>query len=198
MNTLLSFGHDYSAQALSRLLISLGWRVNGTTRSPDKEVWLAAMRVEPLLWPGDISSALDQAAHLLTSVAPDSEGDQVLRALAPQIAATGLNWVGYPSTTAVYGHHNGDWVDEDTALTPTTARCRAGAGRSGLSGAGPAPAHLSPRQVQRAGARAVRKGPRRHRPARPETRTGVFVRPCRGYRLGAASVSVTAQSRPHP
>jgi nucleoside-diphosphate-sugar epimerase len=30
--------------------------------------------------------------------------------------------VGYLSTTAVYGHHNGDWVDEGTALTPSTSR----------------------------------------------------------------------------
>ena len=37
-------------------------------------------------------------------------------------AAAGLSWVGYLSTTAVYGHHNGDWVDEDTPLAPTTAR----------------------------------------------------------------------------
>jgi nucleoside-diphosphate-sugar epimerase len=33
-----------------------------------------------------------------------------------------LQWVGYLSTTAVYGHHNGDWVEETTPLAPTTAR----------------------------------------------------------------------------
>jgi len=45
-----------------------------------------------------------------------------LRALGPQIAAARPGWVGYLSTTAVYGHHNGDWVDETTPLAPTTAR----------------------------------------------------------------------------
>jgi nucleoside-diphosphate-sugar epimerase len=122
MNTLLSIGHGYSAQALSRRLIPQGWRVIGTTRTAAKAVRLAAMGVEPLIWPGDLSTALGQATHLLTSVAPDADGDPVVRALGPQIAAAGLRWVGYLSTTAVYGHHNGDWVDEDTALTPTTAR----------------------------------------------------------------------------
>lgn len=123
MNTLLSIGHGYSAQALSRRLIPHGWRVIGTTRTGDKAAALAAQGVEPLLWPGDISDALAQATHLLTSVAPDAAGDPVVRALGPQIAAAkGLRWVGYLSTTAVYGHHNGDWVDEGTALTPSTAR----------------------------------------------------------------------------
>ena len=122
MNTLLSIGHGYSAQALSRRLIPLGWRVIGTTRSVDKAARLAAMGVEALIWPGDISAALGEATHLLTSVAPDGAGDPVLRALGAEIAAAGLGWVGYLSTTAVYGHHNGDWVDEETPLAPTTAR----------------------------------------------------------------------------
>ena len=122
MNTLLSIGHGYSAQALSRRLIPQGWRVIGTTRTADKAARLAAMGVEPLIWPGDIGAAVAQATHVLTSVAPDAAGDPVVRDLGAQIAAAGVQWVGYLSTTAVYGHHNGDWVDEGTALTPTTAR----------------------------------------------------------------------------
>ena len=123
MNTLLSIGHGYSAQALSRRLIPRGWRVIGTTRTAEKAAALVAQGVEPLIWPGDISDALAQATHLLTSVAPDAGGDPVVRALGPQIAAAqGLRWVGYLSTTAVYGHHHGDWVDEETALTPSTSR----------------------------------------------------------------------------
>lgn len=122
MNTLLSLGHGYSAQALSRLLISRGWRVIGTTRSADKAAALARQGIEPLIWPGDISHALTQATHLLTSVAPDPVGDPVLRALSPQLKTLNLRWAGYLSTTAVYGHYNGDWVDESTPLTPATER----------------------------------------------------------------------------
>ena len=33
-----------------------------------------------------------------------------------------LKWVGYLSTTGVYGDRGGDWVDEDSPLEPTTAR----------------------------------------------------------------------------
>lgn len=122
MNTLLSIGHGYSAQALSRRLIPQGWRVIGTTRTVEKAALLRAQGVEALIWPGDISGALRQATHLLSSVAPDAAGDPVVRALGARLAGAGLHWAGYLSTTAVYGHHNGDWVDEETALTPTTAR----------------------------------------------------------------------------
>ncbi len=122
MKTLLSIGHGYSAQALSRHLLPQGWRVIGTTRSAEKAARLRGLGVEALIWPGDMTDALAQATHVLSSVAPDGAGDPVLRALGPQIAGARLEWVGYLSTTAVYGHHGGDWVDEDTPLAPTTAR----------------------------------------------------------------------------
>lgn len=122
MKTLLSIGHGYSAQALSRRLIPQGWRVIGTTRTAEKAARLAAMGVEPMIWPGDIADAVRAATHVLTSVAPDAGGDPVVRAVGAQIAAAGVQWVGYLSTTAVYGHHNGNWVDEATALTPSSAR----------------------------------------------------------------------------
>jgi len=122
MNTLLSIGHGYSAQALARRLLPQGWHIIGTTRSAAGAAELRATGVEALVWPdADLSPALARATHLLTSVAP-AGGDPVLQALGPQIAAARLGWMGYLSTTAVYGHHNGDWVDETTPLAPTTAR----------------------------------------------------------------------------
>ena len=122
MNTLLSIGHGYSAQALARRLLPQGWQIIGTTRTEAGAEALRATGVQALVWPGaDLGAALAQATHLLTSVAP-GDGDPVLQAIGPQIAASQLQWVGYLSTTAVYGHHNGDWVDEATPLAPTTAR----------------------------------------------------------------------------
>jgi nucleoside-diphosphate-sugar epimerase len=81
--------------------------------------------VEPRIWPGaDMIPALNAATHVLISAAPGDVGDPVLAELRDEIAkrATQFEWVGYLSTTGVYGDHNGDWVDEDTALTPTTKR----------------------------------------------------------------------------
>lgn len=123
--TLLSFGHGYSALAFSRLVVERGWRVFGTTRSREKAEALRGEGVVPIIWPGsDLSIALDQATHILVSTAPDDDGDPVLAELAGEILrrADQLEWVGYLSTTGVYGDHQGGWVDETTPLTPTTRR----------------------------------------------------------------------------
>lgn len=122
MKTLLSLGHGYSAQALAPLLLAEGWRIIGTTRSAEKAEALRTTGVEALVWPGtDLGPAIAQASHILTSVAP-GEGDPVLAEYATALAAAKPEWLGYLSTTAVYGHHNGDWVDETTPLAPSTAR----------------------------------------------------------------------------
>ena len=123
--TLLSFGHGYSAQALTRILLPRDWRIIGTTRSDDKAAALMQGGVEPRIWPGaDMIPALDAATHLLISAAPNDAGDPVLAMLETEIAARAgqFEWVGYLSTTGVYGDHGGDWVDENTALTPATKR----------------------------------------------------------------------------
>ena len=69
MPTLLSIGHGYSARALAPLLLARGWRVIGTTRSVEKAEMLRSEGVEPLVWEGG-PLPLDQATHLLSSVAP--------------------------------------------------------------------------------------------------------------------------------
>ncbi|NJM84084.1 MAG: SDR family oxidoreductase [Tabrizicola sp.] len=121
MSVLLSLGHGYTASALSRRLVARGWTVIGTTRSADKASSLTASGVEPLVWPTDPGAALSRATHILVSAAPDEAGDPFLRA-APALAQSQAGWVGYLSTTGVYGDHKGGWVDEETALTPGTQR----------------------------------------------------------------------------
>ncbi len=127
--TLLSFGHGYSAQALERLLLPQGWRIIGTTRSADKARELARTGVEMLVFPDDeaigaIRSALSRSTHVLVSAGPTERGDPVLSVLRDDFAraAPALSWVGYLSTTGVYGDHEGGWVDETTPLAPSTIR----------------------------------------------------------------------------
>lgn len=125
--TLLSFGHGYSAQALARRLIPQGWTIYGTTRSRDKAESLRAEGVIPILWPdGDFTAALINASHFLISAGPDEAGDPILARLEFEISeiARQLDWVGYLSTTGVYGDHQGGWVDESTPLSATTRRGR--------------------------------------------------------------------------
>ncbi|MGV6802638.1 MAG: SDR family oxidoreductase [Ruegeria sp.] len=123
--TLFSFGHGYTARALSRRLAPKGWRIVGTTRDAAEKDAIRAAGTEPLVWPGEAPD-LDGVTHLLISTAPTAQGDPVLAALRDEIAARARQfaWVGYLSTTAVYGDHQGGWVDESTPPSPTAERGR--------------------------------------------------------------------------
>jgi nucleoside-diphosphate-sugar epimerase len=123
--TLLSLGHGYSAAALARRLLPLGWTVTGTTRNPDRAAAMQAAGVTPLLLPGgDVAAAARRATHVLASAAPGADGDPLLPLVADALAAGRPAWVGYLSTTGVYGDNAGDWVDEDSPLNPATDRGR--------------------------------------------------------------------------
>ncbi|WP_373354886.1 SDR family oxidoreductase [Pseudoroseicyclus sp. CXY001] len=159
MTTLLVFGHGYSAAALSRRLVPEGWRVIGTTRSEEGAARVAETGAEPLLWPGeDIAPALAAATHLLISAGPDAEGDPVLRAIGPEIAAKApaLAWAGYLSTTGVYGDHGGGWVTEETPAEPATAR---GEARVAAEAAWAAVPGLAPHIFRLAGIYGPGRGP---------------------------------------
>lgn len=122
---LFSFGHGYSAHALARRLLPKGWEVVGTTRNAEKAREFDKTGVTPvLLGKDELPPALGGATHLLISAGPDAEGDPFLRSFRDELiqAAPNLKWVGYLSTTGVYGDHAGGWVDEDTPLTPATKR----------------------------------------------------------------------------
>lgn len=126
--TLLTLGHGYSAAALARRLQPQGWRILGTHRDPARAGDLAAQGIEPVLWePSALTAALAQASHLLVSAGPRDGADPTLATIGGAIAAHAhaLDWAGYLSTTGVYGDRDGDWVDEDAPLRPSTARGRA-------------------------------------------------------------------------
>ncbi len=120
---LLSFGHGYSAQALTPNLLAQGWSITGTTRTAAKADALRATGIDAVVWPdAEMSELISSATHILISAGPNENGDPVLAHLRDQIAAAKPDWVGYLSTTGVYGDHGGAWVDETTPLTPATKR----------------------------------------------------------------------------
>lgn len=127
MNVLLSFGHGYSAQAFSKTLPRAEWVIKGTTRSEVNFEQISASNAEPLIWPVksyDITKVLENTTHLLISTGPTEQGDPVLNQLKSTLnkLASQFKWVGYLSTTAVYGDHKGGWVDETASTAPTTLR----------------------------------------------------------------------------
>ena len=113
---LLVFGLGYTAKAFAAQLGG-GWAVAGTSRSGDGET-AAFARDRPLP-----AAAFAGVTHILVSIPPDEAGDPVLDRHRGDIARLGtLRWLGYLSTTGVYGDRAGGSVDEAAALRPTGAR----------------------------------------------------------------------------
>ena len=122
MTSLLTLGHGYCAEYLAARLIPQGWQVIGTARSSARAKELARAEVQPLLYPCDLAPALAKATHILISAAPTATGDVFLAEAEGAIRAARPAWVGYLSTTAVYGDHQGAWVDEETPVKPQSGR----------------------------------------------------------------------------
>ncbi|MGI9434725.1 MAG: SDR family oxidoreductase, partial [Geminicoccaceae bacterium] len=127
---LFCFGLGFSALALARDLMAEGWTVAGTTRREDKRASLKASgidaylfsRQQPLKDPG---KALAGVTHLLTSIAPDEDGDPVLGThLDDLTAGDPIVWTGYLGTTGVYGDRDGGWVDETDPPAPSLPRTK--------------------------------------------------------------------------
>ncbi|MBB4838254.1 nucleoside-diphosphate-sugar epimerase [Sphingomonas kyeonggiensis] len=94
---LLVFGPGYSA---SRLIAWLAGRAEIATVTRETFVGRA----------GEIAGA----THILSTVPPGAD-DPVLAAYGREIAASGA-WIGYLSSTGVYGDTGGAWVDETAPI----------------------------------------------------------------------------------
>ncbi|MBW7836798.1 MAG: SDR family oxidoreductase [Sphingomonadales bacterium] len=120
-NHLFCFGLGYTASHLARELLAAGWRVSGTRRAPAAD---CANGVHLYAFDGSTEIKLsDDVSHVLLSIPPDDAGDPVARIMAEELRRLPhLQWLGYLSTTGVYGDKGGQWVDEETPAAPTTAR----------------------------------------------------------------------------
>ena len=123
LNHLLCFGFGFSARTLAARLDRRVWKISATSRDQEGIGEIEAQGFSGLPFDSTLQIAQD-ITHLLISVPPDEHGDPVLRLLQAQLQkhSKNLKWVGYLSTTGVYGDRGGDWVDEDCLLEPTTAR----------------------------------------------------------------------------
>ncbi|HEX2890054.1 SDR family oxidoreductase [Vineibacter terrae] len=128
---LFIFGFGDTARQLARAAHPLGCTAIGTARSADKLQALRADGLEALRFGSDAplddpTLAFAGITHLLCSIPPDAAGDPALTAHADDLArhAPGLRWIGYLSTTGVYGDHGGAWIDESTPAAPASDRAR--------------------------------------------------------------------------
>jgi len=119
------FGLGYVGSAVARAVAADGWQVSGSVRSllrpHDARVGVHRFANDAPLDPGLLAGT----THLLSTVAPDGARDPVLAALGTAIRdLPDLRWVGYVSSTGVYGDRGGGWVDEESAADPGGPRGR--------------------------------------------------------------------------
>lgn len=128
---LFCFGLGYTGMALARQLASEGWRVSGTCRDPIQAKELTASGITAFVFSGDgpgshdIVTTLSEATHLLSTVPPSTgdSGDPVLRVFGSHLSnLKNLSWIGYLSTTGVYGDTGGAIVTEQTPTAPSGPR----------------------------------------------------------------------------
>ncbi len=119
----LIFGFGYTAQTLAPKLIEQHFQVIGTSRTPEAQ---QHPHLDITVIDFDysaIESKISLATHLLICIPPICDlGDTVLIQYAELIKkhAPGLQWIGYLSSTSVYGDHQGDWVNEESECHPHT------------------------------------------------------------------------------
>jgi len=88
-------------------------RIQGTSRSPDDDNNKAV-----LFTPGSISALMPKCTHVLITIPPPREEDPVFDAVMKEVESRLPRgaWLGFVSTTGVYGHHDGAWVTEESPL----------------------------------------------------------------------------------
>jgi nucleoside-diphosphate-sugar epimerase len=118
VNNLLIFGLGYTGSAVAKA--ASDFAITGTSRSNSRAGTSATVV------PFDAAEpAIAAATHILVTAPPDAAGDPVLNRYDTALsAAPGLRWIGYLSSTVVYGNRDGAWVDEDTPPAPSQPRGR--------------------------------------------------------------------------
>ena len=100
MARLVLFGPGFTGARIATSLQREGWHVDAINRTSTIEA---------------VRAALVQATHIVSTVPPGDEGDPVLTAYGDLVRT--VPWIGYLSSTGVYGDTQGAWADESAELT---------------------------------------------------------------------------------
>ncbi len=115
-------GLGYSGAAVARAAVALGIKVTATSRDP---AGVHAPKAVDIIGFTDAGPALAHATHVLGTAPPGEDGDPVMLQYGAVLQESqNLRWVGYFSTTGVYGDQGGGWVDETTLAAGTAPRAK--------------------------------------------------------------------------
>ena len=129
MNKLFCFGVGFTGLQTCEYFNDQKWITSGTTRDRNKKVNpnIELIEYNPNKGKVYLSESLASSKILLISIAPDKNGDVVLKSNYEDIAnalKTSVKRVIYLSTTAVYGDANGSTVDEKYKINPQSDRAK--------------------------------------------------------------------------
>lgn len=113
MNNFLFLGYGYVAKHLANILPKKEYSLFGSSRSIFHDENVECIIFDEIL---KISSEI---THILVSIPPKEDGDLVFLKFSEHIKRLkNLKWIGYLSTTGVYGDTKGEWVDENSKVNP--------------------------------------------------------------------------------
>ena len=120
-NKFLILGCGFSGSFFAKTIRQLGCTALTSSRSENKDPNSFVFNSENSIVPNE--KIFDGVTHILSCIPPDKNGnDPVLVSLKNKLKSIPLEWVGYLSTTGVYGNTKGDWVFETDQPNPFQER----------------------------------------------------------------------------
>jgi nucleoside-diphosphate-sugar epimerase len=124
----LILGCGYVGSAFGVALASKSHHVSGSCRTVDSVSKLTELGIVPIMFDGtddaELSKAAINADIILASIPPKDNGDASFLALKDILNTKPTPWIGYLSTTGVYGDRQGGWVFEDDVPSPLSIEAK--------------------------------------------------------------------------
>jgi nucleoside-diphosphate-sugar epimerase len=119
----LVFGCGFSGDFFAKTIRKKGHIALTSSRSTKNDPNSFVFNSENNLLPN--KEVFNGVTHILSCIPPDKDGnDPVLKILKNKLQSLSLDWVGYLSTTGVYGNTNGNWVSEKDQPKPLQTRSK--------------------------------------------------------------------------
>ena len=120
-NKFLILGCGFSGSFFSKTLKKFDCAVLTSSRSASRDANSFVFDSEKGVFPDE--KIFDGVTHILSCIPPDKNGnDPVLESLQSKLQDLPLEWIGYLSTTGVYGNTKGGWVSEIDQPNPFQKR----------------------------------------------------------------------------
>ena len=117
MNNISIIGLGNISYELCSFLIQEGFDVIGTTDNFYRKINLKNIGVK-VYRRNQINECIAKADKLIITVPPDNFGCEIIRNYSKEIMHSNIKWIGYLSSTSVYGNYDGDEVDESSEIKP--------------------------------------------------------------------------------